>query len=70
VSVAFLGGYMEVAGDEPFLPGDDASRQLLLDVLLLEKALYELGYELGSRPDWVRIPMLGILDLLEGDGPA
>jgi maltose alpha-D-glucosyltransferase/alpha-amylase len=31
---------------------------------MLEKALYELRYELGNRPDWVQIPLRGILDLL------
>ena len=36
----------------------------LLDLFLLEKALYELRYELDNRPDWVRIPLRGILKLL------
>jgi maltose alpha-D-glucosyltransferase/alpha-amylase len=36
----------------------------MLDALVLEKAIYELGYELNNRPDWVRIPLQGILDLL------
>jgi maltose alpha-D-glucosyltransferase/alpha-amylase len=31
---------------------------------VLEKAVYELGYELNNRPDWVRIPLQGILHLL------
>ena len=37
---------------------------LLLDIFLLEKAVYELQYELNNRPDWVSIPVAGILDLL------
>jgi len=41
---------------------------VLLDAFLLEKALYELAYELNNRPDWVRIPIQGILELLEGEG--
>jgi maltose alpha-D-glucosyltransferase/alpha-amylase len=36
----------------------------MLDALVLEKAIYELGYELNNRPDWVRIPLQGILDLV------
>ena len=36
----------------------------LLDVFLLEKALYEVAYELNNRPDWVRIPLSGIMKLL------
>jgi maltose alpha-D-glucosyltransferase / alpha-amylase len=40
-------------------------RQMALAVMLLEKCVYELGYELGSRPAWVGIPLRGILDLLD-----
>jgi maltose alpha-D-glucosyltransferase/alpha-amylase len=38
---------------------------MALAVLLLEKCVYELGYELGSRPTWVGIPLRGILNLLD-----
>ncbi len=37
----------------------------MLDVYLLEKAVYELGYELNNRPDWVIVPITGILGLVE-----
>ena len=47
------------------MPGQRESSQLLLDVYLLEKALYELRYELNNRPDWARIPLHGILQLLD-----
>jgi maltose alpha-D-glucosyltransferase/alpha-amylase len=36
----------------------------MLDVYMLEKAIYELGYELNNRPDWVSVPIEGILTLL------
>ena len=36
----------------------------LLDAFVLDKALYELGYELNNRPDWVRIPLMGIRKLI------
>jgi len=36
----------------------------LLRVFLLDKALYELNYDLNNRPEWGRIPLRGILDLL------
>jgi maltose alpha-D-glucosyltransferase / alpha-amylase len=38
--------------------------ELVLKVFLMEKAVYELGYELNNRPDWAAIPMKGILRLL------
>jgi maltose alpha-D-glucosyltransferase/alpha-amylase len=63
-SAAFLRGYFETAGDAPFLPADSAQRDKLLRLFMLDKALYELDYELNNRPDWVRVPLWGIFDLL------
>jgi predicted trehalose synthase len=40
----------------------------MLDIYLLEKAVYELGYELNNRPDWVRVPVEGILELIKSAG--
>lgn len=65
VSGAFLGGYLETAGDAPFLPSDPDDLRLLLDAYLIEKAVYEIGYEMNNRPDWTAIPVRGILNLLE-----
>ena len=64
VSAQFLGAYFARAGEAVFLPASTAERARLLDAFLLEKALYELAYELGNRPEWVRIPLRGILALL------
>ena len=50
-----------------FLPPSREEREMLLDVYLLEKAVYELGYELNNRPDWVRIPLQGIRQILGAD---
>ena len=47
------------------LPPDRKSIERLLTVFELEKAVYELRYELGNRPDWVSIPVAGILRMLE-----
>ena len=47
-------------------PGQQATEQLLA-VFELEKAVYELRYELNNRPDWVSIPVAGILRLLDSD---
>jgi len=61
---AFLGAYLRrsrAGGDAPaFLPAAPGDLAMLLDVFLLEKAVYELGYELNNRPDWVGIPLAGI----------
>ena len=65
VSASFLRGYLEAAGDAPHLPPDRAQLEGLLDVYLLEKAVYELGYELDNRPAWVRLPLRGLAQLLE-----
>ena len=43
---------------------DDESIDVLLQALVLDKGLYELGYELNNRPDWVHIPLIGLLKLL------
>ena len=51
--------------DASFLPADSTrTRDALLRLFVLDKALYELNYELNNRPDWVRIPLRGIFDLL------
>jgi maltose alpha-D-glucosyltransferase/alpha-amylase len=62
---SFLKGYLETVGNIPSLPGDPESRRLLLDLFTLEKALYEICYEAANRPDWLRIPVRGVLRLLE-----
>ena len=61
VGDAYLGSYMEAAAGASFLPADEAGRKVLLDTFLLEKALYEVRYEMNNRPDWVGIPLRGIL---------
>ncbi|HEY4359937.1 MAG TPA: maltose alpha-D-glucosyltransferase [Bryobacteraceae bacterium] len=65
----FLRAYRHTAQGAPFLPSSDDGFRKLLDVFLLDKALYELSYELNNRPTWVRIPLIGILSLpLEAGG--
>jgi predicted trehalose synthase len=61
---AFLDGYMSSVDLSLLPPGQSASEQLLA-IFELEKAVYELRYELNNRPDWVKIPVAGILRLLE-----
>jgi maltose alpha-D-glucosyltransferase/alpha-amylase len=60
----FLRAYHEAAPGTDFLPPGNADFRKLLNVFLLDKALYEVLYELNSRPEWVRIPLLGIMLLV------
>jgi maltose alpha-D-glucosyltransferase/alpha-amylase len=63
MAASFLDAYLEAAQGAAFMPSQK-DWELLLKVFLMEKAVYELGYEINNRPDWVHIPMLGILSLL------
>jgi maltose alpha-D-glucosyltransferase/alpha-amylase len=64
VSAAFLKAYLAAAGTASFVPQAADDLDLQLTTMLLEKALYELRYELNMRPDWVRIPLRGILEVV------
>ncbi|MDH3771236.1 MAG: hypothetical protein OET79_09685, partial [Nitrospirota bacterium] len=65
VSVSFLKGYLSVQEIAMILPPSMDGIQLLLDGYILQKALYELSYELNNRPDWIQIPLEGIIQILE-----
>ena len=62
----FLEGYFETVDAALLPPGQQVTTQLLA-VFELEKAVYELRYELNNRPDWVAIPVAGIERLLDYD---
>jgi maltose alpha-D-glucosyltransferase/alpha-amylase len=64
-SASFLRGYFEAWGDAPYLPKGNDAFSAMLDFYLLDKAIYELRYELNNRPDWVAIPLEGVRRLLE-----
>ncbi len=64
VSAAFLGAYLERAAGASFVPAQRSELATLLDAYVLEKAIYELAYELNHRPAWVRIPLAGIQQIL------
>ena len=63
---SFVDGYFGADGVDEILPGQDA-RELLLDGFELDKAVYEVAYELGFRPTWVNIPTSAIERIL-GEG--
>lgn len=62
---AFLAGYKKCIADCPSWPSESSQADTLLELFVLEKALYELRYELSHRPDWVGIPLVGLLDILQ-----
>jgi len=65
VATAFLRGYRDATAEAAFLPRDERELEALFTVYMLEKAAYELSYELNNRPEWVHLPMAGIRQLLE-----
>ncbi|HWM91097.1 MAG TPA: maltose alpha-D-glucosyltransferase [Thermoanaerobaculia bacterium] len=64
VSATFLRAYLDRAWGSSFVPASREELAMLMDVYLLEKAVYELAYELNNRPGWVRIPLQGIRQIL------
>ncbi|MEZ4222162.1 MAG: maltose alpha-D-glucosyltransferase [Polyangiaceae bacterium] len=63
-STSYLKGYLSVTSEGDLLPDDAEQREGLLDLYVMEKALYEIGYELNHRPAWAVIPMRGLLATL------
>ncbi|MCP1170695.1 maltose alpha-D-glucosyltransferase [Limimaricola litoreus] len=61
----FMAAYGEVISDSPAHPDDPRFAAALLDLFVIQKAVYEVGYELASRPAWVDIPLSGLLDLID-----
>ncbi|MGC9372011.1 MAG: maltose alpha-D-glucosyltransferase [Thermovirgaceae bacterium] len=65
VSRTFLDGYKKTAGPASFIPDSDSAALVLLHAFLLEKAFYEVNYELHNRPGWLDIPITGILEMIQ-----
>jgi maltose alpha-D-glucosyltransferase/alpha-amylase len=65
ISSTFTEAYLAEAASASYLPPQREDVDILLNIYALEKALYEVRYELNNRPDWVRIPLIGILQLME-----
>ena len=65
ISVSYLNGYFDATRQSGLLPKNRDELNLLMNILLLEKAIYELSYELDNRPDWVAVPIEGILGLIK-----
>jgi maltose alpha-D-glucosyltransferase/alpha-amylase len=67
-SQVFLSSYLDRAGTASFVPKEQGDLRLLLRSFLIHKALYELRYELDNRPNWVAIPLRGLLSLIHDAG--
>ncbi|HYC35869.1 MAG TPA: maltose alpha-D-glucosyltransferase [Usitatibacter sp.] len=63
----FLDGYARAAEGVASVPAQAGAFSALLDLFLIEKALYELRYEIANRPDWIEIPLRGLLELTTND---
>jgi maltose alpha-D-glucosyltransferase/alpha-amylase len=64
---AFLEGYRKGIGDAASVPSAEADRRRAIDSFQIEKALYELRYEVANRPLWLNIPAQGLLRLVGGE---
>lgn len=65
VSRDFLEAYIEAMQDVPSYPKLQSTAAGLLDLFLLQKAFYEIGYEASNRPSWLSIPVRGVAELLD-----
>ncbi|HEX6926050.1 MAG TPA: maltose alpha-D-glucosyltransferase [Longimicrobiaceae bacterium] len=66
VRATFLAAYRQETEGAPFVPEDSEHLRRILRVFELEKAIYELGYEMNNRPDWIWVPVAGIRELTGG----
>ncbi len=60
----FLSAYRETIAHQRLWPSDPTAAEGLLTFFLLEKAFYEIEYELSYRPDWLRVPLTGMIRML------
>jgi len=66
VAAIFLQGYLQTMEGSDLLPPDPDDLRAVLEAYLLDKALYEVRYELGHRPGWLAIPLHGVLEMSQG----
>ena len=65
VSAIFLENYLKVGSSASFLPQQEEEIRIILGAYMIERALAEIEYELEHRPQWIRIPVAGILEQLK-----
>ena len=65
VASAFIASYLDQLKSDALLPEAPEDVRLVLDMYLLDKCLYQVAYELNNRPNWVGIPLHGLIDWLD-----
>ena len=69
-SAAFLRGWLTHLDVPGLIPEDPEALRALLDAFVAEKLLYELRYELNNRPDWIQVPLYGLLQVTDTLNPS
>jgi trehalose synthase-fused probable maltokinase len=67
-SACYLRAYRDRADGAAFLPAEEQELRALLSACILDKAIYELRYELNNRPDWVHLPLGALVEVVAGTG--
>jgi maltose alpha-D-glucosyltransferase/alpha-amylase len=65
MSGCYINAYLQTVKGSEFIPDDKNDLKMLLETYTLEKAIYELNYELNNRPDWTLIPIRGIQSVMQ-----
>jgi maltose alpha-D-glucosyltransferase / alpha-amylase len=64
ISNKFIEAYIESSSDSSYLPKEQEQVEALLNVFILEKAVYEIGYEINNRPEWTLIPLRSLVEIV------
>jgi maltose alpha-D-glucosyltransferase/alpha-amylase len=67
VTAQYVGGYLEAVEGASFIPKRSEDTDMLLSFYGIEKAIYEIGYEMNNRPSWLPIPIAGLEAILDGE---
>jgi maltose alpha-D-glucosyltransferase/alpha-amylase len=70
MSQFFMKAYLDTVKNSAFIPGNKEDLEVLMTTFLLEKAIYEVNYELNNRPDWLIIPLRGIKTIMQKTGSS
>ena len=70
VGDAFMAGYRDAVQGCPAWPEEPGAAERLIEFFVIEKALYELRYEMGNRPDWLAVPLFSLLRNLDDQGAS